>query len=103
MDHWPGYAQLMTARTTNGSDGAVPWAGGEGLLSVWGTPDGCMVQISFSPDNGTTFIDTDGASLLAAGSVRVAYPIGLLKATISSAGASTSMSVQIRSIGGERL
>lgn len=90
---------LMTARAANGTDGAVGWSGGRAMLSVWGTFNGATVTISFSPD-GTTYIDSPSAVFTAADSPIVDYPAGTLKATISSAGGSTSLNAKIQRIGG---
>lgn len=89
---------LMTARTSNGTDGAQGWSGGRAIVSAWGTWNGATVQISFTPD-GTTFIDTSGATFTADGTAEVVFPAGQLKATISSAGGSTSLSAKIQRIG----
>src|SRR4051812_12887870 len=51
---------LFAARTTDGSPGGVDWPGGEGLLSIYGTWGAASVQLAYSPDGGTTYINTDG-------------------------------------------
>jgi len=82
---------LLTARTTDGTDGAEPWSSnGPGTLHVFGTWDGATVTISGSGD-GVNFdvpvgaiYTSDSIEEFEAGNINV-------KATISSAGASTSL------------
>lgn len=89
---------LLTARATNGTDGAQAWLGGEGLLSVYGTWGGASVQIAYSPDAGVTYIDADGGLFDTADAMRLMkFPAGNVRATIAGI-TTTSLSAKFQPV-----
>jgi hypothetical protein len=88
---------LLVARTTDGSPGGVAWAGGPGLVSVYGAWGTAQVQLAYSPDGGTTYIDTDGALFATNASLLLEYPAGKVRATISGVTTGTSLSSKLES------
>lgn len=67
--------------------GTIAWPGGECLVAFWGTWGGGNVQLAYSPDNGTTYIDTDGALFTQNATLLMAYPAGsLVRATFTKVG-----------------
>ena len=69
-------------------------------LTAWGTWDGAAVAAEFSPDGGTTWIDISGVSLTSDG---VAAPLSaphgyMFRPVVSSAGASTDLTVELREV-----
>lgn len=58
--------QLFTGRTTNGQSGTFKSFGGFVSLIVAGTFSGGTVTVQVSPDNGTTWVDSE-VTLTAAG------------------------------------
>lgn len=78
----------------NGSS-VIDWTGGPGLLSLYGNFNGATVQASYSPDGGTTYIDTEGGSLSANATLRVDYPDGKVKLTAT--GTPTSVAAKLQS------
>ena len=90
---------FFTAKTTDGSSPAFNGFGGEGLITVTGTFNSCTVTIEVSND-GTNFVkaSSDGA-LTAAGAIRVSVPYeSKIRATVSAAGASTSVTCLARTM-----
>ena len=90
---------LFTARTTNGSSTAHELNRSSASLFVWGTFDSCSVKLEISPNAGTDYVDgpTDW-TFTAAGFVEIRVcPVeaGYVRATLSSAGAGTSINVRI--------
>lgn len=72
--------------------GTIAWPGGECLVAFWAVSPanwgGGNVQLAYSPDNGTTYIDTDGALFTANATLLMAYPAGaLVRATFTKVGA----------------
>lgn len=89
---------LLAAATANASGGWVSWNGGAGTFTTWGTYDTSTVKLEFSPDGGTTVIEWDSSNttVTAAAHYGIAIlPQGLYRATLSSVGASTSVSAQL--------
>lgn len=86
---------LFTAQTTSANGTAVTYPGGPSLLILSGTFDGCTVKLQVSRD-GTTFHDLKDASWTAAVATLITLPQGyLIRAVLSSHGASTSVSATI--------
>lgn len=85
---------LTDADTT--SD-AAEWAGGDCQFTAWGTWDGATAQLQWSPDDGSTWIDVDGAGLTENGGVIVSLPAGSVRAAISDAG-TTSLNADLRRV-----
>lgn len=90
---------LLTNRTTDGSDGGVDWGGGPGLVTIYGTWGTASVQIAYSPDGGTTYIDTDGGSFSGPSNASqlMSYPAGKVRATVSGVTTGTSLSSKLES------
>lgn len=91
---------LIKAAAATGS--AVDWTGGPGSLFVYGTWNGATVKLQASPDGGTTWIDvpTDAAnssplSLTANGICNFVLGPCKLRAAISGAGGSTSLTARV--------
>jgi hypothetical protein len=88
---------LLAARTTDGSPGGVDWGGGPGLVTVYGTWGTAVVQLAYSPDAGTTYINTDEALFDTNASMFVQYPAGKVRATIAGVTTGTSLSSKLES------
>lgn len=73
----------------------VDWPGGPALLGLSGNFNGATLQLSYSPDGGTTYINTDGASFTQAGSVLVTFPACKVKLTAT--GTPTSVNAWLQS------
>lgn len=88
----------LTNADTTGA--AITIAAGEYFWSAWGTWDGATAQLQFSPDQGTTWIDVDGAALTANGGFsHVGLGSGQARVAISGAGASTEISSSLQKTG----
>ena len=74
----------------------IQWGGGDGSLQVFGTFDGATVSIQASLDGGTTYSTLVNGDLTESSIVNIALVSCLIKAAISGAGGSTSISVYIR-------
>lgn len=81
---------LFAARTTDGNSSSKPWNGGYGTFFVFGTFNGCTVKLQWSPD-GTNWADVADASFTAAGQINFEVAGGYVRANVSSAGGSTSI------------
>jgi hypothetical protein len=46
----------------NGSTAGKDWMGGATTWAIWGTWDSATAQLQYSPDDGTTWVDVEGAS-----------------------------------------
>ena len=89
-----GLLRLQNDATANGSTDATTWPGGVGTFHSFGTHDGETNTLQVSLDGGTTYIavGTD-TTLTADGIGTFELPKGAkIRATLSSAGASTSIS-----------
>lgn len=87
-------ARLFTDKTENGSSDVYELTVPSGAVAVFGTFDGATITISVSIDN-TNFIDSE--VFTTEGVKRFDFIRGgYVKATLSDAGASTSISVDIR-------
>lgn len=73
----------------------LDWPGGPGLLGLAGNFNGATLQLAYSPDGGTTYINTDGASFTQAGSVLVTFPACKVKLTAT--GTPTSVNAWLQS------
>lgn len=83
--------RLLSAASTTGS--AVRVNNGHYNFIAWGTWDGASAQLQFSPNDGTTWIDIDGAVLTANGGWSdIPMGKGHVRVAISGAGGSTSVS-----------
>lgn len=92
-----GSVTLLTDATADGNGAAADWIGGSGLWVVWGTWNGASVKLQYSPDGEVTWIDVDGAVLTADGGLPMTLlPSDPLRCVISSAGASTSLSSEMK-------
>lgn len=66
---------------------------------VYDTWDGATAQLQFSPDEGSTWIDIDGLALTADGGwTGIELAAGHVRVEISDAGASTSLSSDLRGV-----
>jgi hypothetical protein len=45
--------------TADGQSASIPWLGGRGVFTAWGTFGGGTIKLQQSPDDGTTWIDLD--------------------------------------------
>lgn len=87
----PAKVVLLSAAAATGS--GIEVSAGYYNWSVYGTWDSATAQLQWSPDAGTTWIDVDGVSLTANGGwTEVPIAFGLVRASISGAGGSTSLS-----------
>lgn len=86
---------LFTDRTTDGTSDAYEIEAIRGAVAVTGTFDGAEVDIEMSIDGGTTYVSTE---TITAASIKIFQFIkrGLVRAVVSSAGASTSLTVKVR-------
>lgn len=87
---------FFTNRTTDGAV-AIDWTGGPGLFSVYGVWGGATVQLAYSPNGGTTYIDTENASFSANATMQLSYPPGKVRATVASSSGTTSLSAKLQS------
>lgn len=100
-----GTATLATALTTGSSSAMTIGLGDDQLrpgpyqFTAWGTPDGSRIKLQFSPNSGTTWIDTDITYVTAAAVIGVHLAAGQYRLTIEDAGASTSWNADFRGIG----
>lgn len=85
---------LFTAKTANGSSSAVAWKGGTGLVVMWGTWDTSTMVLECSLD-GTNYAPVTVNGTACSGTADIAFafnlPVCLVRATLSSVGASTSV------------
>lgn len=96
--HWSKTYYLLT--DTDASGDAVDWPGGYGMWVVYGTWDGASAQLQLSPDNGTTWVDIDGALLTENGGWNgIVLPVGKIRVEITGAG-TTSLSSNIKPVAG---
>lgn len=87
--------QLLDKVTANTTGEWFEWTGtGVGTQNVYGTPDTCSIQIQGSTDGGVTAVDI-GSAIAAAAISTFEHGNILVRAVISSVGASTSMSVDL--------
>jgi hypothetical protein len=87
--------QIFTARTTDGSSASFESNGRVVTVVVNGTFDGATVTIEVSPNLGTTWIPTT-VTFTSAGVQNFVSGVGFShRATVSSAGASTSLNTWI--------
>lgn len=76
--------------------GQFSWPGGIGVFSAEGTWNGATLTLQFVGPDGATLITAGSATTLTANGAGVFYlPKCLLQATVSSAGASTSLTASI--------
>lgn len=86
---------LFSARTTDGNSSAVSHPGGPVLLIMRGTFGGATVKIQVS-DDGTNWVDLQYSAFTAAVAILMELPINtLIRANVSGAGGSTSITVAI--------
>lgn len=85
---------FFTNRTTDGSSDAIAWSGGELTIQVEGTPDTAQIDIEAKLPGASSFVAIGGdATFTAAGIARIAIDACELRATQSSSGGSTDLSV----------
>jgi hypothetical protein len=82
---------LFSARTSNGASAAVEWQGGVGTYYVNGTFGGATVTLQASFDNGASWLSLGDAALTQAGAVNFQLPNVLLRASVSNASGTTSV------------
>lgn len=88
---------LLTTQKTTGT--LYPWPGGQGICQAWGTWNGATVTFQNLTQDGTTLLTMGSTCTMTANAEGVFYlPAGLIQATISSSGASTSLSASIQII-----
>jgi hypothetical protein len=85
-----GRVQLLDAAAATGAGDL--WAGGRAAWLVWGTWDGATAKLQMTPDQGTTWIDVDGATATVDGGGPFDLPPLKHRVVISGAGVSTSLS-----------
>ncbi len=85
---------LFTAQTANAASSVVEWSGGPGVFIVTGTFDTASIVLELSAD-GTNYTSGTSGTLTAEGAVSFSVGPCLLKATLSSVGASTSINAHI--------
>jgi hypothetical protein len=85
--------RIFTARTTNGqSTDKIVSNGRQMTAFVTGTFDSANVKVEFSPDLGTTWIDSGLAAITAAGVKNFLAPAGThVRFAVTSVGASSSL------------
>ena len=87
--------QLLSAATANANGKTFEWKGcGPGTLHIYGTFDTCTVAIEGSTDGGDTWT-AYSTSYTSAGIVAFEAGNILVRAVLSSVGASTSVSVDL--------
>jgi len=92
--------QLLENATANVTGEWFEWDGvGSGTQAAYGTFDTCSIQIQISTDGGVTAVNL-GSAITAAAVAAFLQGNILVRAVLSSVGASTSVSVDI--VGPER-
>lgn len=89
---------LFENQTSNGNSSSYTFAIQTGLAQaiMYGTWDGATAKLQFQANDGSTWIDYDSVSCTADCSVAFRESISVpIRAVISSAGASTSLTVDI--------
>lgn len=86
---------LFNARTTNGTGTAIEWPGGTGTFHAFGTFGGASVNLQASFDNGTNWFDIPDTTLTQRGLMNVTLANTLLRANLTGAGGTTSVSAGI--------
>ncbi len=85
---------LLTAASATGA--GVYWSGGAALWSVYGTWGGATAQMQYSPDQGTTWIDVDGATLTGNGGyIGIPLPEDQIRVAITG-GSGVSLSSKLK-------
>ena len=91
-----GVSLLATASATGPQ---VMWPGGAGVFAVVGTWNGATVTLQFMGPDGTTLVTAGTATTLTANGAGVFYlPRGLIQATITGAGGSTSLTATAKPV-----
>ena len=91
---------LFSNQTSNGNSSVIvvpprrPNKSEKYTVIVFGTFDGCTVKLQASADN-STFVDIPSASWTSATVVNLEMHVPFIRANLSSAGASTSVSLYI--------
>ncbi len=85
---------FFTAQTANANSTVYQWNGGKGGFIVTGTFDTASVAVEFSAD-GTNYATGANGTLTAAGIVEFSMGPCLIRATVSSVGASTSINAAV--------
>lgn len=86
---------LLVAKAATGD--SVSLIGGDFFWTVDGTWDSATAQLQWSPNNGTTWIDIDGAVLTANGGFsHIGLATGDIRVALSGAGGSTSLNSRIQ-------
>ena len=86
---------LFSARSSNGASSAAAWSGGVGTYYVGGTFGGATVTLEVSFDHGATWLGLNDAALTQEGAVNFQLPNVLLRAQVSNATGSTSVTAMI--------
>lgn len=87
---------LLDSQTTDGDGTTIDWTGNhEGTIQVSGTWDGATVTVYGSLDDGTTWASPTNGTFTADKIVEFQMGTGKVKATITSAGASTDLSAWV--------
>lgn len=85
--------KLLDEATANANGESFEWTGtGEGTLHIFGTFDTCTVTIQGSLDGGETWTAPAASAYTAATITSFNMGRGLVRAVLSSVGASTSVS-----------
>jgi hypothetical protein len=87
--------RLFSNQTANGTSQSAEWAGGDGVMFVAGTPNGATIALEASPDDGKTYVSAGASLANSTGTVAFSLPPCRVRATLSSAGASTNLSVWV--------
>lgn len=82
---------LFSARTSNGASPAVEWPGGLGTYYAGGIFGGATVTLETSFDQGATWLALADAALTQQGAVNFQLPNVLLRAVVSNASGTTSV------------
>lgn len=88
-------ATILNAATANGSSTPVEWTGGTGTFWGWGTFGGALVALEASPDGVHWFPVGSAVSFAADGIGGFALGPCKLRATVSGATGTTSVSARI--------
>lgn len=88
--------QLLNSAKTDGSGTAIDWNGNKkGTLQIAGTWDGATVTIYGSIDSGATYTAPNNSSYTEDVITSFEMGPGKVKATVSSAGASTDLNAYV--------
>lgn len=99
----PNDKVTLASALTTGSSTAVVFGFGAGenppgyhQLTIWGTPGTSSIKLQFSPDAGTTWIDTSISGVTSNQIIGISIVEGRYRMTVVNAGGGSSWSADLR-------